>query len=72
MWIIFSIDPIFFVCKMSKQMYPNCLFSSTNSPQPKQNQFSIIYDRDEQQIFTSEKLEPENVDIFAWKMRKDS
>lgn len=46
-------------------MYPNCLFSSTNSPQPKQNQFSIIYDRDEQQIFTSEKLEPENVDIFA-------
>lgn len=47
----------------------NFLFYSTNSPKAKDIQFTIMEDKEEQQICTFEKLEPTHFffKMFAWK-----
>ncbi len=40
---------------------PKCLFCWTDGIKPRDVQFAMILDREQQQIFTVEKLEPVNV-----------
>lgn len=49
-------------------MFLNCLFYSSNSQKPKDNQFVMTYDKEKQQILTTEELELQNVWHFCWKM----
>ncbi len=44
---------------------PNDLFCPTNSPKPKYIQFSVVWNKETQQILTLEKLTPENVWHFS-------
>ena len=45
------------------------LFCQTNSPNPKDIQFNIIYDKEKHQIITSEKLKTANFVHFCLKKR---
>lgn len=45
-------------------MYLNVLFCPTNSPNPKDIQFTITYDKEKHQILIFEKLETANVYII--------
>lgn len=65
----FSLLNIIITFPNSKVMSSNCLFYPTNSPQPKNIQFSIKYDKEKHHIFTFEKLEPEKVRHFCFQYK---
>ena len=52
--------------KIQPQMSFFFFFVPTNSPQPRDQQFTLIEDK----IFTFKKLEPENFSIFFLKKKK--